>query len=636
MRMKSFSETNISSIVQSLETSDDFVFLDCARVSDEEYRTLLFKNPKQWLICADPDQAESFMAEADLLRSQGYYLAGWLGYEFGYLLEPSLADLCPENAPYASLGVFEKPFVVDHRSGDQPFSSTVLPGGETRGEGSFTIDNIHTNIAREEYLQAIDKIREYIVAGDTYQVNYTMKLLFNFNGSPAGLYNSLRRNQAVSYGAWIRQAGRDIMSFSPELFFRANGERITVRPMKGTMKRGRSLVEDVRQREALHDDLKNRSENVMIVDLLRNDLGRLLHATGGGEVRPRSIFDVEVYDTLLQMTSTVDGVPSQRNVPDLQNILSALFPCGSVTGAPKIRTMEIIHELEKEPRGVYCGAIGFSGPEESVFNVPIRTVVLDGNDGQMGIGSGIVSDSDPESEWQESLLKAQFLTTRQPDFQLIETLLWSPDSGYWLLDEHMRRLSDSAKYYLFAHDIENVLDLLKNEAQSFSSFMRVRLLLYRDGRVSITATQLADHVKPSTEPEILSRPLPQVVFSTCEIDKSSVQLYHKTTQRTLYDKERAIAIEAGFYEVLYANSEGEVTEGSVSNIFIYENGRLLTPPVGCGLLAGTFRAYLLKQKKAEEMILTIDRLKAAEAVFVGNSVRGLVQVEVVNDYLPAD
>ncbi len=629
--MKPLPESSISSLIHWLDNQTDFVFLDCARVSREEHRSLLFTRPLQWLVCTELCRAKEYLAEADALLQKGYFLAGWLGYELGYLLEPSLVSLClPEYAPYAVLGVFEEPLIVDHQTDAHAVLGQLTKGVKARDEQAHAIENLRTNIGKDKYLRDVNRIKDYIVAGDTYQVNYTLKLLFDFYGTPSELYKSLRRNQSVSYGAWIRQGGRDIMSFSPELFFRVDQDRIRVRPMKGTMKRGRNLVEDEQQKKMLQSDLKNRSENVMIVDLLRNDLGRFLHATGGGVVQPHSLFDIETYDTLLQMTSTIDGIPLGGSLPGLQQIVSALFPCGSVTGAPKIRTMEIINELEKEPRGVYCGAIGFCGPQESVFNVPIRTVVLDGKKGEMGIGSGIVFDSDPESEWQESLLKGKFLTQPQPDFQLIETLLWLPGSGYWLLKEHLARLADSAAFFLYIYEKENVVGLLEKESLSFTGPTRVRLLLHHDGKACITSIMLGHDFQPMIEPSVKSGLLPKVVFSDILTDPDNLYLYHKTTQRQLYLDERKLVMEEGFYEVLFVNRDEEVTEGSISNVFIVTGGRLLTPPVSCGLLDGTFRRFLVAQGVAVEQVLDKDDVLQAEAVYVGNSVRGLVQVEVVD------
>lgn len=627
--MKPFSDSEIAALTAWLDGRQDFVFLETSRVSNEDHRSFFFADPVRWLECNEPDQANDFIRETVEFQQQGYYLAGWIGYEFGYLLEPSLFT-CSSGVqgPFAVLGVFKEPVIFDHQQDISEKLYALVTSVRTEPDSSCTLDNIRTNISKDEYLQAIDRIKKYIVAGDTYQVNYTFKLQFGFQGALSALYRSLRRNQSVSYGAWIRQGGRDIMSFSPELFFRADHEQITVRPMKGTMSRGRTSDEDSWQQKALHRDLKNRSENVMIVDLLRNDLGHFLHNTGGGKVRPRSLFDVEVYDTILQMTSTIEGIPAGKKMPNLQDILQALFPCGSVTGAPKIRTMEIIHELEQEPRGVYCGAVGFCSSAEAVFNVPIRTVSIEGGQGEMGVGSGIVYDSGPEAEWSESLLKGNFLTSPIPDFQLIETLLWQPDSGYWLFEEHKHRLTDSARYFLFGGDIEQVFNRLELEAKKFSSAMRVRLLLYKDGRVEISTTELNIPEKQDSPEPAGKESLPRVIFSAKQTDPGDVYLYHKTTERDLYTCERDKAIESGFHEILFTNTQGEVTEGSVTNIFIERNGRLLTPPIRSGLLDGTFRRFLVNQGKAVEKMLTRDDVLRAEAVYVGNSVRGLVRILV--------
>jgi para-aminobenzoate synthetase/4-amino-4-deoxychorismate lyase len=616
--MKTLSEVETAALSAWLEEQQDFVFLDTARVTSEEYRTLLFVDPVRWLICHGPEEVPSFLEKVAEIQAQGYWLAGWFSYEFGYCTEPSLLPLAEGvQGPLAVLGQFREP---------QDFSAVSRPVVS----GDFSVSGLRTNIDRHEYLQAVSRIKEYILAGDTYQVNYTLKLLFRVHGSHSAFYRSLRRNQAVSYGAWIRQGGRDIMSFSPELFFRTDGEKVTVRPMKGTMARGRNLEEDMALRHRLQRDVKNRSENVMIVDLLRNDLGRLLHDTGGGLVRPRSLFDVEAYETLLQMTSTVDGFVSSEGGTQLVKILKALFPCGSVTGAPKIRTMEIIHELEAEPRGVYCGAIGYTGPEVSVFNVPIRTVVLEEGKGEMGIGSGIIHDSDPVAEWGESLLKGNFLTRRQPDFQLIETLLWQPGTGYWLLDEHLDRLTASAKYFLFTCSREQVKGQLAAQAHPFAGPMRVRLLLHRDGEVTVASSELDPDVRPVIEPVSGSGPHLKVAFSATPTDSENIHLFHKTTRRQFYDEERHQALEKGLYEVIFVNKNGEVTEGSISSIFITAAGGdiLLTPPVACGLLAGTFRRFLLDRGRAVERVLAREDLLSADAVYVGNSVRGLVQVQI--------
>jgi para-aminobenzoate synthetase/4-amino-4-deoxychorismate lyase len=400
--------------------------------------------------------------------------------------------------------------------------------------------------------------------------------------------------------------------------------------MKGTISRGRTSAEDKKQQEKLRSDPKNRSENVMIVDLLRNDLGRLLHEGRGGKVVPCSLFDVEVYESLLQMTSTVDGIPKHGNggTPagplSFRRLIETLFPCGSVTGAPKIRTMEIIHELEQQPRGVYCGAIGYTSREKSCFNVPIRTLELHNGQGRMGVGSGIVADSVPEAEWEECLLKGNFLTSSKPDFQLIETMLRQPEKGFFLLDYHIERLQDSAAYFHFFCDPDAVRLHLEQDVrklrgnQGEQQQWRIRLLLHRDGRIETSAVPLPSPASVSGK----------VIFSRCRIDASDPHRFHKTTRRELYNREYAAAAEQGCFDILFTNTAGQVTEGAISNIFIArpEGDVLLTPPVSCGLLAGTYRRMLLEQGKAVEQVLTVEDVLQAHRLYAANSVRGLVRV----------
>lgn len=626
--MKPFSDREIDQLTSWLESREEFVFLETSYLDVDNCRSLLFVDPVKWIVCDNQEQVDSFFSEVELQQRQGYFLAGWFCYEFGCFLEPSLSALGKRSSgPLASLGVFKEPLVFDHQKHTKNLVNKIT-GESERLESGYSVDDLHTNISKAEYLEALERVKEYLKAGDTYQVNFTMKQMFRFDGSVASFYKALRRNQSVSYGAWIRKGGKDILSFSPELFFRADSGKVTVKPMKGTMSRGRTKAEDVVRRKALRGDVKNISENVMIVDLLRNDLGHLLHNTGGGVVKPRSLFDVEVYETLLQMTSTIDGIRTAKQCPDVHDLMQALFPCGSVTGAPKIRTMEIIHELEKDPRGVYCGAIGCFDSRGAVFNVPIRTVVLEDGNGEMGVGSGIVFDSDPDAEWEESLLKSEFLTRPSPLFQLIETFLWIPGSGYWLFKEHLERLRSSAEYFFFQYDEEKIKALLCGKEKGFLSAMRVRLLLCRDGSVEISSSELDGcHEFPGSKAKVES-PLPIVMFSEQKTRPDNVHLFHKTTERKLYTEERQRALEKGFFEVVFINTKGEVTEGGITNIFIEKAGRLLTPPVESGLLCGTFRRYLLEKGDAEECVLDKKDVLEAEKVFVGNSVRGLIQVRV--------
>jgi para-aminobenzoate synthetase/4-amino-4-deoxychorismate lyase len=359
-----------------------------------------------------------------------------------------------------------------------------------------------------------------------------------------------------------------------------------------------------------------------------------------GGVSVQSLFDVETYETLHQMTSSIKGKLS--HAVTLEEMFKALFPCGSVTGAPKIRTMEIIRELEAENRGVYTGAIGYLSPDgDAVFNVPIRTVVLQGDKGEMGIGSGIVWDSDPVAEWEECILKGRFLTRPAPEFSLIETMLWQPASGYWLLDLHIKRLAESAGYFLYPFELENLKAELENLAEDFrkdgsTGMRRVRLTLSRQGEISLTHTELPEGSIPVIDPAVIMKQeetteLPRVVFSRSNTDSHSPFLYHKTTLRELYDAEQAKAVNDGYYEVLFVNEKGEVTEGSYTTIFLQQAGKLITPPVSCGLLPGVFRSHLLQEfpDLVKEESFTLDDIDRADVVYVGNSVRGLIRVKVV-------
>jgi len=625
--MRPLNSHTVLKLTSALEGMDEFVFLETSRLSAENHRSFLLIEPTCWLECTVKDDPYVFLQHAEEYRAGGYFLAGWLGYEFGYLLEPALhsfVELLGSDTVVVRLGVFKKQLIFDH-AGESFLGGAGWPVGEDRLSTS-DIDNLQTNISRQEFLAGIDAIKQYIQAGDTYQVNYTFKLDFSFTGSSAALYRQLRNNQSVAYGAWMRCGGQDIMSFSPELFFAADQQGVRVRPMKGTLRRGLNGDKDLLQAEKLCRDAKSRSENVMIVDLLRNDLARLFHDTGtdGGRVRVQSLFDVEAYESLLQMTSTIVGISKETGRLELADILKSLFPCGSVTGAPKIRTMEIIRELEKEPRGVYCGAIGYCSRDEMCFNVPIRTLTLADGKGCMGIGAGIVHDSDPESEWRECLLKGRFLTHPRPDFQLIETLCWQPDEGFLFLQEHLERLSSSAQYFFFQADVEHIRKRLVLEAEPFAdNAMRVRLLLFKDGRVDVSSSRLTS-VTTGDE-------LPEVVFSPRKVDADDVFLYHKTTLRDLYNREREEAVNRGFYEMLFINTKDEVTEGTITTLFVEKNGKLYTPPVSCGLLPGTFRRSHLAAEKAGERVLTMGDVLNADALYVANSVRGLVRVQLVEN-----
>ena len=631
--MYTITDDHISNLLGYFAQAEQFAFFDASRPDEEKCYSYLFINPVSRLKCVIGENPQLFLGEIEKYISDGYYAAGWFGYEFGYLLDKRLTGLIndPKWAEkcVADFAIYSDPLIYNHRTGEEEFT-TVTPR-QILAPG-YRVSKPRANINKNEYMEALNKIKAYIAAGDTYQVNFTLKLLFELSGSFEAFYQDIRRGQSVTYGAYIRSGDSRIMSFSPELFFSKHKGRIVTRPMKGTLKRGRDMAEDERAMAFLAQDPKNRSENVMIVDLLRNDLARVLHESGGGEVKVESLFDVEVYESLLQMTSTISGEVDGGHFGriSLSKLMQGLFPCGSVTGAPKIRTMEIISELEKDMRGVYTGGVGFFAPDGSaVFNVPIRTISFEGERGEMGIGSGVTHDSDPVVEWEESLLKGNFVTSPAPSFELIETLLWTAQDGYWLLDHHLERLGQSARYFYFQFDRDAIKQALLHHADTLDTAMRVRLTLAKDGRVtikSVKCTPAENRSLPGEVPQASSQELPEVRLSTVIQQSNDIYLYHKTTHRSVYDEEYRKALENGLFDYLFINEKGELTEGCISNLIVYRDCRYLTPSRYCGLLDGVMRRQLLDANEIVEATLTLDDVRKADALFCCNSVRGLVRV----------
>ena len=621
-----FSQAEIAALLAGLD--NDFVFLETAKISPDNSTSLLFSNPVEYLQCRSATDTEAFLARCQEKLDQGFYLAGWFAYEFGLGLEARLRRLRPSaDTIVAELGVYGRPTIFDHQTGQWNRPVELRPVASPQ---PGRISNIRLSQNQADYEENITRIKSYIAAGDTYQVNYTLKLLFDYSGSADALYMQLRRNQLVSYSAYLGRGQRRILSFSPELFFRKQGNRCMVRPMKGTSRRGRSLQEDASLAAALHNDRKNRAENVMIVDLLRNDLGRLATM---GSVTVTSLFDVETYESLLQMTSTIRG-----ETPDhlaLTDLFAALFPCGSVTGAPKIRTMEIIHELENDPRGVYTGAIGYLAPNgDAQFNVPIRTVLLDRGRAEMGIGSGIVADSEPGNEWRECRLKADFLSKPRHDFQLIETILWVPNEGYWLLEYHLDRLQASARYFGYAMQRQELQKRLAEYTDTFAAeHYRVRLLMDQQGEITLSHSAC-----PAPLYRTLPSPGPQSPRAKTHLAEQTTSsadtfLYHKTTHRQLYNQLWREADQLGYLDCIFTNEQGEVSEGAITNLFIEREGILYTPPLRTGLLPGVLRRYLLEsfpEQVKEKSLRPADLSDKGVSLYLGNSVRGLVPVELVN------
>jgi para-aminobenzoate synthetase/4-amino-4-deoxychorismate lyase len=590
-------------------------------VDEENDRSYLFLNPQR-ILRAD----ESLFAEIEQALAEGVWVAGFFSYEYGELLQGRKPrGLAPPAPPLAWLGVYSHPFVFNHRTGCFEGSTPKIPEtGQSYSEQRYELCNLNLSLSQSEYADKIAAIHEYIRSGDTYQVNFTGKFQFDFTGSSPALFTALIENQPVPYSAFLHAEGWEILSLSPELFFRRNGSHILTRPMKGTAPRGADWAEDQSIAKWLRNNPKNRSENVMIVDLLRNDLGRICEF---GSIHVNHLFSVEKYETLFQMTSEISG-RLRPGVP-YSEIFQSLFPCGSITGAPKLRTMDIIRELEPEPRGVYTGAIGFFSPNaEAVFSVPIRTLALQNGRGTMGVGSGIVIDSQAEDEYRECLLKARFLTEHtapehSPDhseepFQLLESILWH--DGYCRLSMHLERMEQSARYFDFRFDREAILTALEAAAMHFKQGHRIkaRLTVDRYSEIQITDGPAAENTPG------------KVMLSSIRVSSSDRFLRHKTTRRSLYDQQYRWALEHGFVEVLFLNERDEITEGAISNLFIEKDGQWLTPPIRSGALPGIYRRHLLDTNpRAKEIPLHLSDLLSADVVYLCNSVRGLTEVRVV-------
>ena len=524
--------------------------------------------------------------------ADGLFAVGFVAYEAASALNPDLPSATPvDGLPLAWFALFRERHNVE--------------AGEILSASSADI-SLQPLKNFEEYTGDVRRIRDYIAAGDCYQVNHTFPLQGTFKGKLRELYSGIGAAQRAPFCAYLDIGRFAILSASPELFFSLKKGIITTRPMKGTSRRGRWAGEDIDAIEQLRKSPKERAENLMIVDLLRNDLGIVAEI---GSVTVDTLFEVETYPTVHQMTSTVSAQP----LPDtkLTDIFQALFPCGSVTGAPKRRSMEIISELENAPRGVYCGAIGCVAPGgEALFSVAIRTLLFDAqtNSLSMGVGSAVTWDSEATSEYSECLSKGAFTNRQDNKFQLIETLRLE-NGVYTLLDRHVARLLASAGFFGFFCDKEKVRKELSRHAAQTPGLCRVRLLLATDGAIDISSELLLE-----------SSSALHVAVSAIKVDSNDSMRYHKTTRRELLDTARSGRPDCD--EVLLLNEHGQLTEASFHTLVLKLDGQLVTPPLTCGLLPGVLRGELLEQSKIIERTLYPDDLKRADELWLINSVRG--------------
>jgi len=557
----------------------------------------LYAEPYAVIRCDDAGEVEAAFRRIEQGLADGLHGAGLFAYELGYALEPRLAPLMPERreAPLLWMGLFEPPKLVAAGVLDAAFASLAPPP---------PITALRSGNDQADHMDKVARILRLIEAGDVYQVNLTFPLRFDYAGAPLGLYAALRSRQPVAHGGVAALEDMTVLSVSPELWVEVTGGQATTRPMKGTAAR------DV-DPAALAADPKQRAENLMIVDLLRNDLARI---SAPGTVRVPDLFTVETYPSFHALTSTITSRLSGG--ASLRDRVAALFPCGSVVGAPKIRAGEIIRSLEPSPRGVYTGALGAISPGgDMAFNVAIRTAVLrpDGT-GRYDVGGGIVADSDPEAEYEEARLKARVLTDLADDYGLIETFRWSRAAGFVRLGLHLDRLAASSRQLGFAFDRLEAECALRRLAAAWppgAGDQRMRLQLARDGGLQITRADVT-----------ASNGVLKVGLAAARLDPGDPFLRHKTTRRDLYERAFVEAAARGLDEVLFLNRRGEVAEASRNSVFVELDGKLVTPPLTSGVLPGVLRRHLIESGQAIQQTVPLDLL-TSHPLLLGNSLHGL-------------
>ncbi len=557
----------------------------------------IFTDAIKELKTKDIKEVKPLLDELEAYQNEGYYAVGYVSYEAAPAFETKFQVI---DGPLMSEYLLY--FTVHETVQTEPIPLTYDPITLPKSWQELT--------TAEEYKAAIEHIHHHIRQGDTYQVNYTVQLQQNLTADPFAIYNRLVVEQNAHYNAFIQHDDVSIISISPELFFKKDGDKLTTRPMKGTTNRGLTTETDLAQARWLAQDQKNRSENMMIVDLLRNDMNRI-SKIGSEDVK--SLCQVEQYSTVWQMTSTIETqlLPNSR----LSDVFQALFPCGSITGAPKIATMEIIKKVEKQPRGVYCGAIGILVPQgPSIFNVAIRTLQMEGTKAIYGVGGGITWDSNWEAEYEETKQKAAVLYRQNPKFDLIST--GRIHQGKLLfLEEHIKRLQESSRYFDYPFNAEKAHNQATALCQSLDldTDYRLKMSLKKDGELKFEHSQLTNLSDDFCQARLVEQRHPL----------DSPYTFFKTSYRP------HLSIE--LHEQIYYNHEGQLLETSIGNIVLKIEDQLYTPPVHLGLLNGIYRQSLIAENKLKEKVLTVKDLKQAQAIYGCNAVRGLYELKVEGD-----
>ena len=554
-----------------------------------------FTQPIKELKTRDLAEVAGLLAQVESYQEQGYYVVGYVSYEAAPAFEEKLVV---HKTPL--LGEYLLYFTVHERVETSPIPLTY--------EEVDLPSKWREQTSAEDYEKAIAQIHHHLRQGDTYQVNYTVQLKQDLSANPFAIYNRMVVEQEAGYNAYVEHDEMAVISMSPELFFEQNDRELTTRPMKGTTQRGVTDDEDLKEAAWLEQDPKNRSENMMIVDLLRNDMNRISEV---GSEHVERLCQVEQYSTVWQMTSTIKS--QLREEIDLVEIFRSLFPCGSITGAPKIATMGIIKDLEPQPRGVYCGTIGLLLPNgRRIFNVAIRTIQLHKGQAIYGVGGGITWDSTWESEYREVHQKAAVLYRKQTRFKLISTGKISQKSLLFE-DQHLERLTKASRYFTFPFDPEDLKQKIEEECQACDANQdyRLRISLSKSGEMELSRQILTS----------LSPTFCQAKLFLQEADLNQSFTYFKTTHRP--------HLSLGEQEIIYHNAVGELLETSIGNLVLKIAGKLYTPPTSLGILPGIYRQHLLERGQVEEKVLTLKDLAQAEDIYGCNAVRGLYELEVI-------
>jgi para-aminobenzoate synthetase/4-amino-4-deoxychorismate lyase len=578
---------NLFDTIQNLQKQNTpFLLLETEVIDEENQESFLFSDPIQILEIYNIEDYPNALEKMEIFLQKGYWLAGFFSYHFKNPFFPN------STSPLFSIGVYKPPYIFSPNNNFNLQDSTNPP--------SYSLQKFRFGILEEEYTTVFQKIKDLISQGKIYQLNYTFPIFFEFTGNSFELYIRLKKSQKTSYTGFYQKDNYQLLCFSPELFFRTNGNKIISRPMKGTTK--------LRTNEI---DNKLKAENFMILDLLRNDIGKI---SKFGSVNVKDLLREENFSTLNQLTSAVEGELRTKSIDD---IFSAIFPSGSITGAPKSAAMKYIHDLEFYPRGIYTGAMGYISPQKKyVFNILIRTLELNSNQGKLQVGSGIVWDSISKEEYSECLLKSSFFF-QNSGITLLESILYK-NGLFFFLEEHLERLERSANFFGYKYEKQKIkLDLYKT-SQDKSGNYKVRILLFRE-RLEIDWKKIDRFPKSG-----------KIYINTSKVESKDVLLQHKTTERQLYDSEYKRAIETGHVDCLFLNEKKQITEGCISNVFVKIGDRFYTPPLNCGVLPGVYRNSLLRKfpKIFKEGIIHVEDLQESESIFLCNSIRGIIRVKL--------